>query len=93
MKKLAFTGICILAFSTAAFAAVDPCRAKALTAAEEAYFGISGNPPHGTRIAVLSFEREYEVTVGIGDPEDGAVNYIVTFPNGCASQPFVRETR
>jgi hypothetical protein len=80
-----------LLIGSSALAAGDPCRAKALSAAEDAYGTISGNGPSGTTIAVLIKGKKYAVTVGIGDPEDGSKDYIVTFPSGCDSEPKVVE--
>lgn len=50
------------------------CSSAALWAAEAAY----GNVPMRTRLKQLTSDT-FEVTVGIGNPEDGAHTYQVTF--------------
>jgi hypothetical protein len=73
----------------AAPAAADPCAAKALAAAEKAY----GNDPLKTKVKTVSAGKKYVVTVGIGNAEDGAHDYNVTFGHGCASEPSVSEVK
>jgi hypothetical protein len=65
----------------------DACAQKALTAAEKEY----DNDPMRTKTIVLTKSVKYVVTVGIGNPEDGAHDYYVTFPSGCSSTPKVTE--
>jgi hypothetical protein len=65
----------------------DPCAKPALAAAEKEY----GNAPDRTAIKALIKSKHYRVTVGIGNPEDGAHDYYVDFPSGCSSTPKVAE--
>ncbi len=65
----------------------DACTKPALAAAEAEY----GNAPDGTKVKVLTKSKKYRVTVGIGNPEDGAHDYYVEFPAGCSSTPKVTE--
>jgi hypothetical protein len=90
MNKYYCLPLFVVAFGSSAFGASDPCRGNALSAAEDEYKAISGNPHHGTLVNAIKKGEKYEVTVGIGDPEDGAKVYIVTFSNGCNSTPDVK---
>ena len=54
------------------------CSSAALWAAENAY----GNDPIRTRTETVINGKEYKVTVGIGNDEDGAHTYRVTFKDG-----------
>jgi hypothetical protein len=65
----------------------DACRAPALDAAEAEY----GNDPEGTSVKTLTKGEKYRVTVGIGNDEDGAHDYYVTFASSCSSKPKVSE--
>jgi hypothetical protein len=65
----------------------DSCSKAALNAAEDEY----GNDPMRTHVKVVEKGKRYEVTVGIGNPEDGAHEYVVTFKDGCSSTPSVYE--
>jgi hypothetical protein len=65
----------------------DACTAPALAAAETEY----GNDPVRTHVKTLVKSVKYRVTVGIGNAEDGPVDYYVTFPSGCRSTPNVTE--
>jgi hypothetical protein len=67
-------------------ASADLCKAGALTAAEAEY----GNDPTKTTVTVVEKGKEYKVAVGKNNPEDGEVDYNVTFPNGCNGQPHVQ---
>lgn len=68
--------------------ASDRCRAPALNAAETEY----GNDPVRTRTKVVTKGKKYLVTVGIGNPEDGAHDYFVVFAGDCTkSAPTVTE--
>lgn len=84
MKSVLLTLIFVV--SSAAFAA-DKCRSAALSAAEDDY---SSNP-HQTIVKTVKEGSVYHVAVGIGNPEDGRHDYEVVFPNGCDSQPKLRE--
>jgi hypothetical protein len=65
----------------------DPCRAKALNAAEVEY----GNDPSGTSVKVLTKGKKYRVTVGINNAEDGPHDYYVTFATSCSSKAVASE--
>jgi hypothetical protein len=65
----------------------DACSKAALSAAETEY----GNSPDGTKVQVLTKGKKYRVTVGIGNPEDGAHDYYVEFSGDCSSKPKVSE--
>ncbi len=65
----------------------DACAKSALSAAEDEY----GNDPMRTKIKVLTPAKKYAVTVGIGNPEDGAHDYYVEFSGSCSSKPTVTE--
>lgn len=65
----------------------DACAKAALSAAESEY----GNDPMRTKIKVLTAGKKYAVTVGIGNPEDGAHDYYVEFAGACTSKPKVTE--
>ncbi len=73
MKSL----VLFVAFLPFASAHANPqsCAATALTLAENAY----GNYIHETRTKVLVPNKQYLVTVGIGNYEDGAHTYRITF--------------
>src|SRR5262245_12511027 len=78
----------LCAASAQAFAASsDPCAAKALSAAEAAY----GNDPVRTSVKAVVAGAKYRVRVGIGNAEDGPVDYDVAFAHGCSSRPSVAE--
>jgi hypothetical protein len=92
MKKLIAFGFVSFMIASSAFAAAnkvaaDPCRAAALTAAEDQY----GNYPNTTHVKTVQKGREYRVAVGIGNPEDGEHDFMVVFENGCDSKPTVTE--
>jgi hypothetical protein len=53
------------------------CRSAALWAAENEY----GNDPHETRVSEVN-DHTFKVTVGIGNDEDGAHTYRVSFQDG-----------
>lgn len=81
-----------LSLSASAFAysvtpASDPCRSKALDAAQDAY----GNDPFRSTIETVVAGQSYKVTVGYGNPEDGPHLYDVTFANGCNSTADAEE--
>jgi hypothetical protein len=63
----------------------DACVAPARAAAEAEY----GNDPLGTKVKALHKGVKYLVTVGLHNEEDGPIDYYVTFPAGCGSQPGV----
>lgn len=65
----------------------DACTKAALSAAEDEY----GNDPMRTHVKVLTKGKRYAVTVGIGNPEDGAHDYYVDFASGCSSKPKVTD--
>jgi hypothetical protein len=87
MRTRLLSALFVFSWSTSAFAATDPCRSKALNAAENAY----ANNPDRTVVKVLTPGKKYRVTVGIGNAEDGAHDYYVVFPQGCSSTPQVNE--
>jgi hypothetical protein len=72
MKKLALAFVTMIALS--ATQAHASCASAALWAAEDVY----GNDPMRTRVKQLN-ENTFRVTVGIGNVEDGAHTYQVTF--------------
>ena len=41
----------------------------------------------GTKIRALTKGKHYRVTVGIGNPEEGAHDYYVDFAGACSSKP------
>ena len=86
MKNLLLLAVVSMTLSTAALAA-DTCRAIALGAAEDVY----DNAPHTTSVKTIALGRDYRVSVGRGNPEDGEHYYNVSFPNGCESAPVVTE--
>jgi hypothetical protein len=66
----------------------DRCHKPALDAAESEY----GNDPMRTRTKVLIKGKKYIITVGIGNPEDGAHDYLIVFSGDCTkTTPFVKE--
>lgn len=71
MKKIIVLNALLM---VVAFQAHATCKSAALWAAENAY----GNDPIKTRTHQLTSDT-YEVTVGIGNEEDGAHTYQVTF--------------
>ncbi len=73
MKTLLFLSP-LLAFNIA-HAQTVTCSAIALSLAENAY----GNYFDGTRIKVIAENKQYNVTIGIGNQEDGPHTYRVTF--------------
>jgi hypothetical protein len=74
--------ILVMAVSAPAFAksrkpsSAKSCKANALDAAEEEY----GNDPDRTEVTTRP-NNYFVVTVGIGNPEDGAHNYLVHCPS------------
>lgn len=76
MKKVSFVLIALATFTVAASAHAT-CKSAALWAAENTY----GNDPVKTRTHQLTSDT-WEVTVGIGNAEDGAHTYQVTFEDG-----------
>jgi hypothetical protein len=71
MKKMMILSALTMVISMQAHAT---CSSAALWAAENAY----GNDPMKTRVKELE-PNAFDVTVGIGNPEDGAHTYLVTF--------------
>jgi hypothetical protein len=65
----------------------DPCRAKAIEAAEAAY----GLAPYRSTIRTIVEGQSYKVYVGIGNPESGEDLYDVTFTDGCNSPAMATE--
>jgi hypothetical protein len=65
----------------------DTCRKPALDAAEREY----GNAPETTKVEAETKGKQYRVTVGIGNAEDGPHDYLVEFPAGCSSTPKVSD--
>jgi hypothetical protein len=71
MKKMMILSALAMVISMQAHAT---CKSAALWAAENAY----GNDPMRTETKQLT-DDTFQVTVGIGNPEDGAHTYQVTF--------------
>ncbi|MGZ3691763.1 MAG: hypothetical protein ACXVAX_09675 [Pseudobdellovibrio sp.] len=84
--KTMILAVILLVTSTQSFAA-DKCRGLALSAAEDAY----SNYIHKTIVKTIIPGRQYLVTVGIGNVEDGAHTYRVTFNNGCVDEKSVSQ--
>lgn len=76
--KIRFTSLAVLALIAGISSANATCKSAALWAAESEY----GNDPVKTRTVTVVDGEEYEVTVGIGNAEDGAHTYRVTFKDG-----------
>jgi Cu/Zn superoxide dismutase len=60
------------------------CKEAARWAAEKEY----GNDPVRTQVRTIEEGKEYLVTVGIGNPEDGAHSYRVYFPGNVCDPRF-----
>lgn len=76
MKK--YLGLMALVTLASAASAHATCTSAAVWAAENAY----GNDPIRTRTTTVEVGREYKVTVGIGNDEDGPHTYRVIFKDG-----------
>jgi hypothetical protein len=84
------SSVLLLSLSAPAFSSTptsDPCRAKALSAAQAEY----GLDPFRCTISTVSAGEKYKVYVGIGNAESGEHLYYVTFANGCGSEAVAEE--
>ena len=72
MKSILLTSILLLTFGLQAHAT---CASAALSVAESAY----GNFINRTSLKPVIANKQYLVTVGIGNPEDGPHTFRVTF--------------
>jgi hypothetical protein len=80
MKKRSLVLSAFAIFATIASASAS-CKSAALWAAESEY----GNDPVRTYTKTIKDGEEYQITVGIGNAEDGAHTYRVSFKNGVCS--------
>jgi hypothetical protein len=90
MRILSLSAVVLFSISTSFASGTpqsDPCRAKALDAAQAAY----GLAPYRCTIGTVSVGDKYKVYVGIGNPESGEHLYYVNFANGCSSDAVVTE--